>query len=117
MRLEAREFSIIATPSAKGLGAIRGQGCSAYYEKGIKTMTTAATGTSIEWARIDLKKVPHMVGGEVPGPKSQKMHRAAATIMKGYSSQVRLFPVVFERGFGCTLTDVDGKARCIPEIP
>jgi len=29
--------------------------------------------------------------------------------MKGYSSQVRLFPVVFEKGHGCTLTDVDGN--------
>jgi len=29
--------------------------------------------------------------------------------MKGYSSQVRLFPVVFESGRGCTLTDVDGN--------
>jgi 4-aminobutyrate aminotransferase-like enzyme len=29
--------------------------------------------------------------------------------MKGYSSQVRLFPVVFEKGYGCTLTDVDGN--------
>jgi len=29
--------------------------------------------------------------------------------MKGYSSQVTLFPVVFEKGHGCTLTDVDGN--------
>lgn len=29
--------------------------------------------------------------------------------MKGYSGQVRLFPVVFEKGHGCTLTDVDGN--------
>ena len=29
--------------------------------------------------------------------------------MKGYSSQVTLFPVVFEKGYGCTLTDVDGN--------
>ena len=29
--------------------------------------------------------------------------------MKGYSSQVRLFPVAFERGHGVTLTDVDGN--------
>jgi 4-aminobutyrate aminotransferase-like enzyme len=29
--------------------------------------------------------------------------------MKGYSSQVRLFPVVFEKGHGVTLTDVDGN--------
>jgi 4-aminobutyrate aminotransferase-like enzyme len=37
------------------------------------------------------------------------MHQRAAAIMKGYSSQVRLFPVAFEKGFGCTLTDVDGN--------
>ena len=29
--------------------------------------------------------------------------------MKGYSSQVRLFPVCFEKGHGVTLTDVDGN--------
>jgi 4-aminobutyrate aminotransferase-like enzyme len=29
--------------------------------------------------------------------------------MKGYSSQVKLFPVVFEKGHGVTLTDVDGN--------
>ena len=72
-------------------------------------MTTAHAGTSIEWAKVDLKKVPHMVSEVVPGPRSQAMHQSAAAIMKGYSSQVRLFPVVFERGFGCTLTDVDGN--------
>jgi 4-aminobutyrate aminotransferase-like enzyme len=44
-----------------------------------------------------------------PGPKSQEMHARAARIMKGYSSQVRLFPVVFASGKGATLTDVDGN--------
>ena len=37
------------------------------------------------------------------------MHGRASKYMKGYSSQVRLFPVVFESGKGCTLTDVDGN--------
>jgi len=37
------------------------------------------------------------------------MHARAAEYMKGYSSQVRLFPVVFESGHGCTLTDADGN--------
>jgi 4-aminobutyrate aminotransferase-like enzyme len=37
------------------------------------------------------------------------MHERAAKYMKGYSSQVRLFPVCFESGKGCTLTDVDGN--------
>ena len=45
----------------------------------------------------------------MPGPKSRELHGKAATIMKGYSSQVKLFPVVFEKGYGCTLTDVDGN--------
>ena len=64
---------------------------------------------SIEWAKVDLKKVPHVVSAELPGPRSQAMHKRAAAIMKGYSGQVKLFPVVFESGYGCTLTDVDGN--------
>jgi 4-aminobutyrate aminotransferase-like enzyme len=72
-------------------------------------MSTTFTGSSIEWAKVDLKQVPHMVSKEVPGPRSQTMHRRAAAIMKGYSGQVKLFPVVFEKGYGCTLTDVDGN--------
>lgn len=52
--------------------------------------------------------VPHIVVTP-PGPKSQEMHARAARYMKGYSSQVRLFPVVFESGKGVTLTDVDGN--------
>jgi len=63
----------------------------------------------IEWAKVDLTKIPHIRTGEVPGPLSREMHGRAAGIMKGYSSQVRLFPVVFEKGRGCTLTDVDGN--------
>ncbi len=37
-------------------------------------MATAYTGASIEWAKVDLKKIPHMISGEVPGPRSQEMH-------------------------------------------
>lgn len=44
-----------------------------------------------------------------PGPKSHEMHARASRYMKGYSSQVRLFPVTFEKGHGVTLTDVDGN--------
>ena len=51
---------------------------------------------------------PHIVA-EPPGPRSRQMHERASLIMKGYSSQVRLFPVVFEKGHGVTLTDVDGN--------
>jgi 4-aminobutyrate aminotransferase-like enzyme len=64
---------------------------------------------SIDWAKVDLKEIPRMVTAEVPGPRSREMHTRATAIMKGYSSQVQLFPVVFERGKGCTLTDVDGN--------
>jgi 4-aminobutyrate aminotransferase-like enzyme len=60
------------------------------------------------WAKVDVKQVPHLVV-EPPGPKSQEVHARAAKYMKGYSSQVRLFPVAFESGKGCTLTDVDGN--------
>ena len=44
-----------------------------------------------------------------PGPRSRELHGRAGEIMKGYSSQVQLFPVCFERGHGVTLTDVDGN--------
>jgi len=64
---------------------------------------------SISWAKVDLKTVPHIVTEEIPGPKSREMHGRAKKIMKGYSGQVRMFPVVFEKGRGCTLTDVDGN--------
>ncbi|MBN1675565.1 MAG: aspartate aminotransferase family protein [Kiritimatiellae bacterium] len=60
------------------------------------------------WARVDLSVVPN-VAVPAPGPKSKALHERASRIMKGYSSQVRLFPVVFESGKGVTLTDVDGN--------
>jgi 4-aminobutyrate aminotransferase len=60
------------------------------------------------WAKVDVRKVPHLVI-EPPGPKSHEVHERAAKYMKGYSSQVRLFPVAFKSGEGCTLTDVDGN--------
>jgi 4-aminobutyrate aminotransferase/4-aminobutyrate aminotransferase/(S)-3-amino-2-methylpropionate transaminase len=44
-----------------------------------------------------------------PGPVSQKWHSRAVKHMKGYSSQVKQFPVVFDRGKGNTITDVDGN--------
>jgi len=61
------------------------------------------------WAEIDLATLPRLVTDEVPGPRSCDMHARAAEVMKGYSSQVRLFPVVFDKGHGVTLTDVDGN--------
>ena len=63
----------------------------------------------IGWAKVDLKKIPHLATAEIPGPKSREQHARATKIMKGLSGQVKLFPVVFERGHGCTLTDVDGN--------
>ena len=64
---------------------------------------------AIDWARVDLTQVPRLTTTEIPGPKSQELHARASAIMKGYSGQVRLFPVVFESGYGCTLTDADGN--------
>ncbi|HJN14710.1 MAG TPA: aspartate aminotransferase family protein [Armatimonadota bacterium] len=61
-----------------------------------------------QWADIDVNTVPNMVT-PAPGPKSQALHARASKHMKGYSSQVRLFPVAFDRGHGVTLTDVDGN--------
>jgi len=60
------------------------------------------------WAKINLNSVPDIVVTP-PGPLSQSMHGRASKYMKGYSSQVRLFPVVFESGHGVTLKDVDGN--------
>ncbi len=64
---------------------------------------------SIDWAKVDLKKTPMIVSDVLPGAKSLELHAQAARYMKGFSGQVRLFPVVFESGYGCTLTDVDGN--------
>ena len=64
---------------------------------------------NIAWAKVNLKKVPHIVSRKIPGPQSRKIHNRAAKIMKGYSSQVKLFPVAFKKGHGVTLTDVDGN--------
>jgi len=44
-----------------------------------------------------------------PGPESEKIHSEASKYMKGYSGQVRLFPVVFDEGKGAFLKDVDGN--------
>ena len=63
---------------------------------------------NLPWWKAGMAEVPHIVV-EPPGPRSKEMHRRAAEIMKGYSSQVKLFPVCFEKGRGVTLTDVDGN--------
>ena len=69
----------------------------------------ATSNIDIGWAKVDLKKVPHLVTSEIPGPKSRELHGRAVKIMKGLSGQVKLFPVVFESGKGCTITDADGN--------
>ncbi len=63
----------------------------------------------IAWAKPDLNVLPRLESAEIPGPKSLDMHGRATRIMKGYSGQVKLFPVVFDKGHGVTLTDVDGN--------
>ena len=64
---------------------------------------------SKNWAKMDLTQVPNMVTSTVPGPKSIEYHERCSKYMKGYSSQVQLFPVSFESGYGYTLKDVDGN--------
>ncbi|MBM3501614.1 MAG: aspartate aminotransferase family protein, partial [Armatimonadetes bacterium] len=60
------------------------------------------------WAKVDVNAVPHLPVPP-PGPESRALHERASKYMKGYSSQVRLFPVAFASGHGVTLTDVDGN--------
>lgn len=60
------------------------------------------------WAHVDLNRVPDMPV-PAPGPKSQAMHTRCTKHFKGLSGQVKLFPVAFESGTGCTLHDVDGN--------
>ena len=60
------------------------------------------------WAKVNVNTLPS-IKVTPPGSRSQEMHDRASKFMKGYSSQVRLFPVVFEAGHGVTLTDVDGN--------
>ena len=60
------------------------------------------------WAHVDLDTCPH-IKVTPPGPKSKAVHERCSRHFKGLSSQVKLFPVVFDSGYGCTLTDVDGN--------
>ena len=63
---------------------------------------------SKNWWVENAEGVPHLIT-ETPGPKSKKMHDNASKYIRGLSSQVKLFPVSFEEGYGITLTDVDGN--------
>ncbi len=58
---------------------------------------------------LDLTKVPHLVSGDIPGPRSRELHARAASYYRGMSGQVRLFPVAFEKASGCLMEDVDGN--------
>ena len=60
------------------------------------------------WSHVDLEQVPN-IPVPPPGPKSKAMHARCTKHFKGLSGQVKLFPVVFESGHGCTLRDVDGN--------
>jgi len=61
------------------------------------------------WASVDPTTVPHIVTDSIPGPKSAAYNARGMKHMTGYSSQVTLCPVVFGKGHGVTLTDVDGN--------
>jgi 4-aminobutyrate aminotransferase-like enzyme len=63
---------------------------------------------SKDWWKESAKGIPSLVT-ETPGPVSKKMHSSTARFMKGLSSQVKLFPVCFEEGYGIMLRDVDGN--------
>lgn len=60
------------------------------------------------WAHVDLDACPN-IKVTPPGPRSKSLHERCSRHFKGLSSQVKLFPVVFERGYGSTLTDADGN--------
>ncbi len=59
--------------------------------------------------QLNLDEWPSLVTEHIPGPQSEALHGRATKYIRGLSGQVRLFPVVFESGKGCTLTDVDGN--------
>ena len=61
-----------------------------------------------DWWKESAQGIPHIVT-ELPGPKSNSLSEKGARYIRGLSSQVQLFPVCFDKGFGVTLTDVDGN--------
>ncbi len=64
--------------------------------------------SSRDWAHVDLARYPRIISAP-PGPQSVEYHNRCTKYFKGLSGQVKLFPVTFERGQGCVLTDVDGN--------
>ncbi len=63
---------------------------------------------SKDWWREKAKGIPQIITPP-PGPKSIQLHNNASKYIRGLSSQVKLFPVSFEEGYGISLTDVDGN--------
>ncbi len=61
-----------------------------------------------DWAALDLSQTPS-IETELPGPKSRALHERCTRYFKGLSGQVKLFPVAFQSGKGCELTDADGN--------
>ncbi|MFC2087246.1 aspartate aminotransferase family protein [Bacteroidota bacterium] len=61
-----------------------------------------------KWWEENAADIPKLIT-ETPGPRSRTMHENTTRYFKGLSSQVKLFPVCFEQGYGITLTDVDGN--------
>ncbi len=72
------------------------------------TKSNAQTFSTLNWGRVDLNRVPHIVVPP-PGPASKSWHDRCTKHFKGLSGQVKLFPVSFESGSGCVLKDVDGN--------
>ena len=63
---------------------------------------------SKDWWKESAEGLPKLLT-ETPGPKSKVMHANTTKYMKGLSSQVKLFPVCFDEGYGIMLKDVDGN--------
>ncbi len=72
------------------------------------TQQNTVSSPTLDWAKVDLTKIPNIITTP-PGPKSKDVHGRTSRYMKGFSGQVKLFPVAFESGKGCMLTDVDGN--------
>lgn len=63
---------------------------------------------SKDWWRESATGIPSLITVP-PGPNSKLMHASTARYMKGLSSQVKLFPVCFDEGYGIMMKDVDGN--------
>lgn len=61
-----------------------------------------------DWWKEQALQIPQ-IRTPLPGPESTRMHNSTERYMKGLSSQVKLFPVCFDNGYGIMLQDVDGN--------